>query len=141
MIQIYLDQEKDINVLCKEVTEELKKLNLWFNANKLSLNVSKTNFILFCGKKKVDDIGILINNENIERVYSTKFLGIHIDSNLSWKQHITILKGKLSKCLYILYKCSDSLESDSLKTLYCSLFFTSAYVLLRSLGKCLWNNY
>ena len=77
----------------------------------------------FCGKKKVDDIGILINNEKIERVYSTKLLGIHIDSNLSWKQHVTILKGKLSKCLYILYKCSDSLESDSLKTLYCSLFF------------------
>ncbi len=68
------------------------------------------------------DIKVKINNEEIERVYSTKFLGVTIDAKLTWKEHITNIKAKLSKCLAILFKCSKILNLDSLRTLYCSLF-------------------
>ena len=112
----------DLNSLCEQVSVELSKLNNWFNVNKLSLNVSKTNFIVFCGKKEIKDINIKINNENIERVYSTKFLGVIIDSKLTWKDHIHKLKTRLSKCISILYKCNSVIEISTLRTLYCSLF-------------------
>ena len=112
----------DIDVLCKEISHELNKLKTWFRVNKLSLNVSKTNFILFSGRKCIKNVSISIDDECIDRVFSTKFLGVYIDDKLSWKQHISTIKSRLCKCLSVLYKCNKVLEIDSLKTLYCSLF-------------------
>ena len=112
----------NLEQLCSEVSQELSKLDTWFAANKLSLNVSKTNFIVFCGKKSVKDIKITINTQEIERVYSTKFLGVTIDANLTWKEHISNIRAKLSKCLAILFKSSKLLDINSLRSLYCSLF-------------------
>ena len=111
-----------LDELCKEISIELSKLNLWFKVNKLSLNVSKTNFMVFGGRKKSETVTISINNSNIERVHFTKFLGVTIDANLDWKTHINQLVGKLSKCIYVLYKSSKVLGCSSLRILYCSLF-------------------
>ena len=77
----------------------------------------KTNFILFGNKKHTGDVHISINNVKIDRVYVTKFLGVMIDHNLNWKEH-----SKISKSIAIIYKASKILETDSLYTLYCSLF-------------------
>ena len=116
------------------LSEELEKLNTWFKVNKISLHVSKANLILFSGRKCINNVGISIDKVNIERVFSTKFLGIHIDEKLTWKQHISVLKGTLCECLSILYKCNKILELDSLKTLYCSIFFTLFELLLSDMG-------
>ena len=89
----------DVNIsdLCKNVSSELDKLNIWFAVNKLSLNVSKTNFILFGNRKYNGEVDIKINGINIERVYVTKFLGVLIDHQLNWKEHInhTINKNRM----------------------------------------------
>ena len=77
---------RDLELLCKEISDELHKLNLWFSVNKLSLNVAKTNFILFSGRKIIKDVRISIDDQIIERVYHTKFLGVYIDDKLSWKK-------------------------------------------------------
>ena len=53
---------------------ELDKLNTWFIINKLSLNVSKTNYILFGNRKVHSDLDIKIHNNKITRVSETKFL-------------------------------------------------------------------
>jgi len=47
-------KHKNFNVLFNTVNQELKKLNEWFISNKLSLNIKKTNYILFCSKKKAE---------------------------------------------------------------------------------------
>ena len=70
----------NLNILCGDISAELDKLDNWFSVNKLSLNINKTNFIVFSGKKEVNYVNIRINNTNIERVYSTKVLGVIIDS-------------------------------------------------------------
>ena len=113
---------KDIKTLCKSISRELDKLNIWFAVNKLSLNVNKTNFILFGNKKQTEDVHITINNVRIDRVYVTKFLGVMIDHKLNWKEHIDIINKKLSKSIAIIHKASTILKTDSLYTLYCSLF-------------------
>ena len=63
--------------VCETMSHELDKLNIWFRANKLSLNVSKTNFMIFSNKKCDDKYSVSINDMGITRVYVTKFLGVY----------------------------------------------------------------
>ena len=112
----------NFHTLCKTVCIELDKLNKWFSLNKLSLNVFKTNYMIFCNKKVPDNVNISINNIEIEQVFDTKFLGVVIDHNFSWKEHIKKVSSKLSKPLAILYKAKHLLSKHCLYTLYCSLF-------------------
>ena len=78
----------DIDEVCKIVSRELNILHIWFQVNKLSLNVAKTNFMIFGNKRFEENYIISINGMNINRVYVTTFLGVHIDSKLNWNEHI-----------------------------------------------------
>ena len=74
----------------KLINTELKEISNWFKLNKLSLNIDKTNFMIFKNKynnKPTPDFKIEIDNKHIEQVDTTKFLGILIDNNLTWKAH------------------------------------------------------
>ena len=94
----------DLKELCTEVNNELNKVSDWFNINKLSLNVNKTNFMLFANSKSSVYVPITIKNTHLERVYLTKILGIYIDQNLTWKHHVSYVLNKLSKCVGILHR-------------------------------------
>ena len=69
---------------------------------------------------------LLIEDIHIKRGHVTKLLGVFIDENLSWKQHIEILSSKISKSIGILYKSRDVLSKQCLKQLYFS--FIHSYV-------------
>ena len=101
---------------------ELDKLHVWLSVNKLSLNVDKTNFILFGNRKNIDNVCITMNNSIITRVRATKFLGVIIDEKLTWKDHISLVRSKLSKTVGILYRIRHLLNRSALFILYCSLF-------------------
>ena len=95
---------KDISYLFKTANLQLERINQWFISNKLSLNVSKARHSFFHKPSKRDDIPLLlpklnINNSEIERSECLKFLGILLDENLCWKEHIKLLKVKLLKIL------------------------------------------
>ena len=63
-------------------------------ANKLSLNLSKTNYIIFRSKKKilpVLDSSIKIDNKEITQVTTTKFLGVYVDEHLTFNDHVSII--------------------------------------------------
>ena len=87
----------DIVQLSIIVSNELDKLNEWFAVNKLSLNLSKTNFMLFTNCRREQNVSISVNNCKIGMVYKTKFLGVEIDSKLNWKDHVGMVTSKLSK--------------------------------------------
>ena len=61
---------------------------------------------------------LLIEDIHIKREHTTKILGVFIDENLSWKQHIEILSSKISKSIGIIYKSTDVLSKQCLKQLY-----------------------
>jgi hypothetical protein len=111
---------KNLNNIATITNNELNIINTWFSANLLSLNIKKTNYILF-GNKKHPDISLSINNEKIERVYQTKFLGVIIESHLKWNAHITTVANKISKTIGILNKAKHVLATNHLKMLYHSL--------------------
>ena len=111
-----------IDEICMELCRELKQLTKWFNINKLSLNVSKTHFMVFGKCKYKDNAKVTINDIDIERVPVTKFLGVLIDEKLCWNYHINQVKNKLAKSISIIYKARDLITHEALITLYNSLF-------------------
>ena len=100
------------------VNTELDKLNTWFIINKLSLNVSKTNYILFGNRKAHSDLDIEIHNNKITRVSETKFLGVWIDEKLNWKKHVECVKRNPSRVVGITYRARHILGTETLLTLY-----------------------
>ena len=69
------------------VTNELNKVYKWLCANKLSLNIKKTKYMIFCrqGKKQHTLLNIKIKNTLVQNF---DFLGITLNQNLSWRSHI-----------------------------------------------------
>ena len=99
----------DINLLFEKMNKELTNVSNWFNANKLSLNVKKSKFSFFHKSSKKDNIPLRLPNLNIngftiERESLTKFLGVWIDENLTWRDHIHTVENKIAKNIGLLYQ-------------------------------------
>ena len=119
-----LFSHKDPIQLQDLINTELKNISNWFKLNKLSLNIGKTNYMIFKNKynnKPSHDLSIQIDNKHIERVDTTKFLGILIDSNLTWKPHTSHITKIVSKYNGIFRKVRPYLDNESLHTLYNTL--------------------
>ena len=92
---------QNIDEMVETLNQELKKVTQWLAINKLTLNIFKTQYMIFSLSKEVNPINdVIINHEKIKKVSSTKFLGILLDNNLSWSQHIYNIKKKVSKNWY-----------------------------------------
>ena len=118
-------EHSNINTLFKTVNDELIKINEWFSANKLSLNVGKTKFPLFHKSGKRYSIPshlptLKTNNHDIERVNTMKFPGILLDDNLSWKEHIKYLGNKITENIGLIFRAKPFLDKESLFALYYS---------------------
>ena len=86
-------QGKNINKMFNTMNGELQKLAEWMCINKLSLNVKKTEYIMFSLKRiSVSEKQIVLNGIPIERVKMFKFLGGLIDEHLTWDQHVLFIK-------------------------------------------------
>ena len=118
-------RHKDINILKYTANQELCKVVNWLGANKLSLNVSKTQFIIFQAKNKKihHNLQVQMNDQRIEQVNNTKFLGLIIDKDLSWKYHINQVTLKISKMSGILVRARNYLSLRTLDTIYNALIY------------------
>ena len=74
-------------------------------ANKLTLNIKKTNFMILSRRKDALDksINIKINDQNIDKVHSFRFLGVTINEKLKWADHIRNISKELNKLNGIIY--------------------------------------
>ena len=80
------------------INNELQNVSNWLVSNKLTLNVNKTKYMMFYKHPKVvAPLNIKINNNTISRVNTFNFLGLHLNSNLSWNTHITMISKKITK--------------------------------------------
>ena len=86
--------------LYKIANLELMKVSSWVSHNRLSLNYDKTEFIEFSKGKlsPPNDLTLSINGKSIRKVDECKFLGVFIDSNISWRIHINKVITKISHC-------------------------------------------
>ena len=115
---------KDIVKIQKLINRDLKLLCTWLRANKISLNASKTELIIFRDprKKIVHEINIKINGKKLIPHKFVKYLGIYIDCHLNWKAHQTEISSKLSRANGMLCKIRHFVSSEILKIIYYGIF-------------------
>ncbi len=141
-----LAENPNLNDLINYVNIELNKLALWFKANKMVVNVSKTNYIIFHKRGKRTDLNgrdVVFNSididaaqdpmliQRIERIHnkhedpklqSFKLLGVYLDESLTLNKHVDHISAKLAKSLYLLNRIKHFVSLNSLRKLYFSLF-------------------
>ena len=122
-----IKSDESLQALELNVNQNLKLANDWFTANKLTLNVGKTKVMLFSHRIVTEPTNFTINNIKIEQVGEaykekfTKFLGFHLDENLSWKYHIEEIRKKASSGAYILYATKNLLDTKNKLGIYHAL--------------------
>ena len=87
---VLICSDKNINSLNLKTNEEPEKINLWFLSNKLSLNLSKTKYMLILNKPMLNtgSFSVKIGNTAIAAANSIKYLGVLFDDKLNWDKHI-----------------------------------------------------
>ena len=111
-----------------QINAELTKIVDRLTVNKLSLNIKKPKLMIFCSKQRIlkstEIPNIIINHIPIERVTYFKFLGVIIDSNLTWSHHINHISNKLSRICGVLSRLKHYVPVLILKIIYNSLFLS-----------------
>ena len=105
------------------LNQELEKVSSWLAANKLSLNVKKSNFLHFHhGASHKKTLNIQINGTPVEEKQSTKYLGTFIDNKLNWKAQIQHIKAKLARGIGMISKIRYYVDESCLLKMYHSFF-------------------
>ena len=116
--------DKDTESLFLKSNMSLDSIHNWFTANKLKLSLSKcvyTVFNLTRNKSLNIRYDLSINSTKLIRVNSTKYLGVYIDEDLTWQNHILYIINKLVKFCSIFYKLKSIIPSSILRKLYFAL--------------------
>ena len=108
--------------LCDIVNTELNIISNWLNINKLTINISKTFYLIFT-RRKLENISISLCNQQLKRKNSIKFLGVIVDDKLCWREHINYICKKISKSIGIIRKIKDSLNEQSKIMLYYTMIY------------------
>jgi hypothetical protein len=140
-----LEAGSDLNDLILAVNNEINKMAVWFRANKLAVNITKTKYIIFRmkGKKINEDTLDVIYNENepnvpddpllittLERYHDShpdtacrayKLLGIYLDEHLTLDAHTNHVVNKLTRSLYCIKQAKHIIPPKGMQSLYFSL--------------------
>ena len=109
--------------LATTVNNELAHLSSWFKANRMSVNANKTHYIRFSLKRQYLSlpVPIIFDNQELNCIPSTKFLGVVIDESLTWKNHVSYIASKICKSIGIIHKVRRLLTKETRIQLYNSL--------------------
>ena len=117
----------------------LNKLCTYFSKNRLTINYEKSLAILLHTKRPTPwpPIPILFLDQNpLKFTKSFKYLGVHITSNLSWNLHLEILRGKLSRAIFVLKRIAPFILSKDIKTIYYTVFHSHLNYANLNWGHC-----
>ena len=120
-----LCSDRNLQILESKVNNQLQKVYVWLCANKLSLNVDKTNFVIFHPpqRKRISTFKLLMGGKDIKEKSSVNYLGVIIDCNLNWKAHVHELSKKLARSIGVLSKLRHFVPMGILIRLYYSIIF------------------
>ena len=118
---------KTLKTLESNLNYDLKFISEWLKSNRLSLNVDKTKLLIFHSKNnkmQFNDISIKIQNVKIMPSNYVKYLGVLIDENLSWDQHVKDLSCKLSSANGIISKLRHYAPKSAVLSVYHAIFYS-----------------
>ena len=126
-VKLYADdtflcaQDKDFDTLERNVNIELDKVFTWLASNKLTLNISKSKYMILSKKRVVPQLNININGTALDSCDSYKYLGVYFDKKLSWNVHIDHISNKISKSCGALAKIRHIVDTKTLVNIYHAL--------------------
>lgn len=112
------DSSKDLHTLAYKVNNTVSLMRKYCTCNGLDLNVHKTNFLTFSIKPLDSSLLIKMTNKSIAQQDTVKYLGLQIDSCLSWGNQIDLLLKKLSTHCFVLWQMRQHVSIHILKIYY-----------------------
>ena len=120
----------DTNIFCSNPSilhNNLDHVDRWCIANKMILNYTKTFQIIFKAPNKKlpnpEHYELHLGGHKLATKPSTKFLGIELDSNITFKLHISQICRKLNYILLLMRSIRPFLDSKTMINIYCSFFY------------------
>ena len=125
------------NCLESVLKDELQNIGVWLKCNKLSVNIKKTNYVIFKPRQKKFNSGISLSfgGKPLQQSNITKFLGVDIYDHLTWKYHINYICKQIAKSIGIMFRSRFFLSSTTKLTLYYNLIYP--YIVCCS---CAWSS-
>ena len=123
----------NLTEVTNNINDELSHVHEWLLINKLSVNVSKTKFMIFHHQKRRIDT-LKLDSEPIEHVSEFNFLGLTLDEHLSWKPHVQKVANKTSRTIGILRRLKNIIPISVLRTLYNTLILPHFHYCILSWG-------
>ena len=133
-----LNFSKTVWNLCGRVNSDLRVLVSWLNANKISLNTSKTEFVIFRSPwRRMDCIPrIKLFGQKLSPSKSVKYLGVHLDEHLNWKVHTAFVAAKLRRANGAISKLRHYVPRPILLNIYHAIFASHARYASQIWGLC-----
>ena len=113
--------------LQRKATNELSKIDVWLRRNKLSLNFSKSCYMIINKQPYTPckfDLNLSLRSFSLKRERTVRYLGLYIDDCLKWSSHVNHLSLQLARYAGILYKIRDFVPQKTLCMLYNSLIYS-----------------
>ena len=107
------------------LNNELLNIDVWLRCNKLSINVQKTNFVIFSpSQRKVNhSFSLSFGGQPLTQSNVTKFLGVYLDEHFSLKYDIKFLSKQIAKSVGILSRTRFYLSCKTKLMLYYTLIY------------------
>ena len=116
----------DISQIIECVSSDLCNIPNWLSANKLTLNMTKTEFLLIGSNQRLSNIkekpNILIEGDKVKQVFSSKLLGVQIDQHLTWENHISMTSKKIASGISAIKRIRYFVPREILLTVYNASF-------------------
>ena len=118
----YYESDHSYEILLNRVNSNLVLIHEWFIANRLSINIVKTESMLFCRNLVYFPMSpVILNGIEIGFSYTLKFLGLQVDFKLNWKTHIFKVRNKLSQACGVMYQLRNKLTPTIARMIYMTL--------------------
>ena len=112
-------EDESLEGLYEKLNKELAKIELWFLSNHLTIHPGKCKYTLFSSKDAPGPLKIM--GKDIERVDKFKLVGLVIDQNLNFSEHVSQVRAKVSAALSMIARSKRNLPMDVRKLLFNAL--------------------
>ena len=130
----------DIDIVLNNMTLALSSAANWFNENKLVVNTNKSYFLTVASQYKLNNtprnLSLLFESSSIARVSKIKLLGVTIDENLNFSEHVSQLISKISQKIALLNRLRHMLDIKTLNTVYLTIIQSLFDYCLTVWGNC-----
>lgn len=129
-------------MLNQEINDDLRVYVHWLLSNKIKINIDKTKYMKFKQKNKViGRIDISIDGLNLEEALVMNYLGLSIDNNLNWSEHVKKISNKILPMISAIFKCRHYLTRKTKESVYNAFFLSHFRYLLPVWGMCNQTNF